>query len=231
MEKNIASIYRITNNINGKCYIGFDSSYPKRIKQHLNNSSRGENSPLYDEIRQYGWENFSKELLYQSTDREHCLNVMENFFIIENNSFLDGYNRTLGGDGSLNSPRPWSESQRKKHSDCMKGNKNPRSGYKYSAEEKIKLSNRMKDYWIKNPDKKLVGEKNPMYGKTHSEEWKNNHSEILKNKYASGEIKKIENVTCNFCDLSTIPGNLKRHQRVCEKNPNKQGIKKRSLLF
>ena len=63
MEKNIASIYKITNEINGKCYIGFDISYPKRIKQHYNDSKRGVNSPLCNDIRKYGWENFTKELL------------------------------------------------------------------------------------------------------------------------------------------------------------------------
>jgi len=35
---NIYSIYKATNKITGKIYIGFDSNWPKRKKRHLSNS-------------------------------------------------------------------------------------------------------------------------------------------------------------------------------------------------
>jgi group I intron endonuclease len=229
MEKNIVSIYKITNTLNGKIYIGFDICYPKRIKQHYNDSQRGKNSPLCNDIREYGWDNFSKELIYQSWDPFYCLKIMENYFIIEYNSYVDGYNRTLGGNGSLGSPRPKSEKQIKQMSKYMREN-NPRKGYKFTKEEKERHSQILKTFYQQNPDKILHGEKNGMFGKNHTEEWRINHSQILKEKYKNGEIKKIEKVKCNYCDLTVIPGNLKRHERVCEKNPNKQKRKKRKLL-
>jgi|688.fasta_scaffold324628_2 group I intron endonuclease len=215
MEKDIASIYKITNTINGQCYVGFDISYPKRLKQHYNDSKRGKESPLCDDIREYGWENFKKELLYQSWDDEHCLKTMENYFIVESNSFIDGYNRTLGGNGSLNSPRPKSEEWKKKHSKWMLEN-NPRNGHKFSKEEKINHSNKMKNFYLNNPEKILYGEKNPMFGKKHSEEWRKNHSEKMKKNTNSVKSMTVKR-PCSKCGFVTTLGNLARyHDEKCK---------------
>lgn len=217
MEKNIASIYKITNTKNKKVYIGFDICYPKRLKQHYNDSKRGKNSPLCNDIREYGWENFNKELIYQSWDAKHCLKIMENYFIIESNSHINGYNRTLGGNGTIKSPRPKSDEWRKKHSERMI-QKNPRKGYKFSEAEKEKHSEKMKDFYQKNPDKILFGEKNSMYGKKHSEEWKKNHSEKMK-KNKNSVNSMIVKKACNKCGFITTLGNLSRyHNENCKKN-------------
>ena len=74
MEKNISTIYKITNQFNGKTYIGFDSNFPRRIQQHYNHSKRGVICEFYNDIREFGWENFSKEIVFQSSDKEFCLN-------------------------------------------------------------------------------------------------------------------------------------------------------------
>jgi group I intron endonuclease len=216
MEKNIASIYKITNEINGKCYIGFDISYPKRIKQHYNDSKRGVNSPLCNDIRKYGWENFTKELLYQSWDIVHCLKNMENTFIVENESYINGYNRTLGGNGSLGSPRKKSEQWKSKHSKRMLEN-NPRKGYKFSEKEKQRHSKFMKEYYEKNPDKILFGEKNSMYGKKHSVEWRKKHSLMMKNNKKGVQSMTIKKA-CGKCGFITTLGNLARyHNDKCVK--------------
>jgi group I intron endonuclease len=225
MEKSIGTIYKIRNKKNGKIYIGFDIDYPKRIKQHKKDSDRGKNSPLCEDIRQYGWDNFETCSIYQSWDTQYCLKVMENYFIVEYDSYTNGYNRTIGGNGSLKSPRPKTEECIKKHSHRMKQN-NPRKGYTFTEEEKIRHSIKMKNFYENNPDKKPVGEKNGMYNKNHSEEWKKNHSDKLKEKYAKGEYKKIQKVKCTYCDLMVNPGNLKRHERVCDSNANRQERKK-----
>lgn len=107
---NIYSIYKAVNKINGKCYVGFDSSWPKRKNRHLgdsyNKKSKSYNDAFHKAIRKYGKDNFEWILLYQSKDSLHCKNVMENYFIIDNNSFINsknsnGYNMTLGGDGMI----------------------------------------------------------------------------------------------------------------------------------
>ena len=55
-------IYLITNNINGKKYVGkTELSIKKRWKQHIKDSKREkcEIRPLYRAIRKYGQNNFS----------------------------------------------------------------------------------------------------------------------------------------------------------------------------
>ena len=96
----IYSIYKATNKINGKCYIGFDSKWPHRKSAHKL-SSQTQDYKFYRAIRKYGWDNFEWELIYQSKDKEHTKDIMETFFINDYNSFNNGYNSTKGGDGLL----------------------------------------------------------------------------------------------------------------------------------
>jgi group I intron endonuclease len=99
---NIYSIYKATNIITGKSYIGFDSHWPKRKSEHKSAAIRDTRyNKFYNAIKKYGWESFIWEVIYQSTDRNHCLNVMESYFIIEYNSLSDGYNSTKGGESGL----------------------------------------------------------------------------------------------------------------------------------
>jgi len=209
LEKNISTIYKITNKINNKTYIGFDSNFPRRIQQHFNHSKRGVVSDFYDDIRKYGWENFSKDILFQSFDKKMCLNEMEKHFIQEYNSKEEGYNRTTGGQGTFGSKRPKSVEWCIEHSQKMKKS-NPRLGYVFTDEEKNRHSQVMKEYYEKNPDKKLCGEKNGMYGKSHSEEWRKKHSEKMKNNLNSVNAM-TKKTTCIYCGRSTTLGNIARY--------------------
>jgi group I intron endonuclease len=95
----IYSIYKATNILTDKSYIGFDSHWPNRQKSHKRNSQKlNSNIIFYNAIRKYGWDNFTWEVLYQSYDENYTLNVMEPYFIKENNSLNDGYNMTIGGN-------------------------------------------------------------------------------------------------------------------------------------
>lgn len=103
---NIYTIYLATNTINGKSYVGFDSKWPKRKYEHRYHSTTSSNQVFYNAIRKYGWDNFEWNILYQSHDGLHTLSVMENYFIIEHNSYVhfnnsNGYNMTLGGEGTV----------------------------------------------------------------------------------------------------------------------------------
>ena len=124
----IYSIYKATNIITGKCYIGFDSNWPARKTKHLfdvvNPNSKSYNCNFYRALRKYGIENFTWEILYQSLDGPHCLNTMESHFISEYNSFQKGYNMTKGGEGTLGK-QSW-------------------LGRKHSEETKLKMSMRQK---------------------------------------------------------------------------------------
>lgn len=142
----IYSIYKSTNLINGKVYIGFDSSWPSRISTHRSKISKL-NRPFYNALLKYGWDNFLWEVIYQSTDGDHTLNVMENYFITEYRSYIgfedcNGYNLTLGGDGSLGYIN--SEETKKKKSLAKQGKK--RLPLTKEQKEKISLAKKEKTW-------------------------------------------------------------------------------------
>ena len=94
----MAFIYKITNSINNKVYIGkTEYSVEKRWKEHCNDAfkDRNEKRPLYAAIRKYGIKNFNIELIEETNIPEE----KEIYWIKYYNSFENGYNATLGGDG------------------------------------------------------------------------------------------------------------------------------------
>ena len=94
----MAYIYQITNDINGKIYIGkTEFSLEKRFKEHCQDAFREkcEKRPLYAAMRKYGIEHFHIELIEETDIPEE----REKYWIEEKQSFKFGYNATLGGDG------------------------------------------------------------------------------------------------------------------------------------
>ena len=97
-------IYKITNIINNKCYIGLSNNLHKRIEHHkytlINNQHY--NEYLQRSVNKYGIDNFTFEILFKKEfiDRNN-LNLLEQTFISIFNSFKEGYNQTSGGDSAL----------------------------------------------------------------------------------------------------------------------------------
>lgn len=100
-------IYKVTNNVNNKVYIGqsvFDIQ--KRFKEHLRDSRKESNCcrPFYDAINKYGQENFSISIIEEVENEK--LNEREQYWISYFRSYIgfedcNGYNATLGGDSKL----------------------------------------------------------------------------------------------------------------------------------
>ena len=93
-------IYKITNDINDKVYIGKTlSTVEKRFAQHKKDSSciQKQIRPLYRAMNKYGCEHFSVELLEESPIE--ILSEREIFWIDFYDSYRTGYNATKGGDG------------------------------------------------------------------------------------------------------------------------------------
>lgn len=93
-------IYKITNDINDKIYIGKTlSSIEKRFEEHKKDSHRIQEQirPLYRAMNKYGHNNFHIALI------EECpisnLSDREVYWINFYNSYENGYNATIGGDG------------------------------------------------------------------------------------------------------------------------------------
>lgn len=94
----MAYIYKITNDINNKIYIGkTESSIEKRFKEHCRDAFKRNNEkrPLYSAMRKYGVEHFYVELIEETDIPEE----REIYWIEKERSFKNGYNATLGGDG------------------------------------------------------------------------------------------------------------------------------------
>lgn len=116
MEKFI--IYKSTNILNDKVYIGFTSKTLKeRIRTHKYRCSSGVSVNFYNSVRKYGWDNFVFEELYTTLDGNYCLNTMESHFIKEYDSYKNGLNDTKGGNGLIGY---WNVENKKKQSDFIK---------------------------------------------------------------------------------------------------------------
>ena len=96
----MAYIYKITNLINNKCYIGKTlNTIQERWREHCSDYKRRdeEKRPLYSAMNKYGIENFKIEEIEQCN--EDIINDREKYWIEYYGSFKKGYNATLGGDG------------------------------------------------------------------------------------------------------------------------------------
>lgn len=95
----MAYIYKITNLINNKCYIGkTERTIKERWKEHIKNKNKL-NLPLYRAFNKYGIEHFSIEQI-EECDQSH-LDLRETYWIKYYDSCTNGYNCTLGGEGGL----------------------------------------------------------------------------------------------------------------------------------
>ena len=97
-------IYVITNQINLKQYVGKTSfSLEKRFQEHIYDSHRNDeytkHRPLYMAFKKYGIENFSIKELEQVPDEQ--ADEREKYWISYLNTYNNGYNATLGGDGQI----------------------------------------------------------------------------------------------------------------------------------
>lgn len=123
-------IYKITNQINGKSYIGKTvKSLDRRISNHLYDANNGSKYYIHKAIRKYGFENFKVEIICKYVDNEKFLSEIEKFCIAYYNTKVPaGYNLTDGGEG-VSGSNYWlgkhhSESTRKKISEAQRGDKN-----------------------------------------------------------------------------------------------------------
>ena len=95
-------IYKISNDINDKLYIGKTLyTIERRWYQHKNNAkSRKDLShiPLYSAMNKYGIEHFQIEEI-EKVDDEKQLSAREQYWIKFYDTYHNGYNASIGGDG------------------------------------------------------------------------------------------------------------------------------------
>jgi len=153
-------VYKIENIMNNKVYIGYTSlSINERLHKHYTNTLYGMKSKLYDSIRKNGITNFRLCELHRTSDLSESLN-MEKFYIDKYNSFKNGYNMTLGGDGgncTLYMNDVELSEYKSKLSGCNSGkNNNTYSGFtdeeivEYGVKCYLDNNNWIQSHWIKD---------------------------------------------------------------------------------
>lgn len=109
-------IYKITNLINGKTYIG-QHKYKK-----LDDNYKGSGKLLWQAYRKYGFENFKKEIILSDIDSKDLANDYEQFYILWNRVLGKAeYNLAAGGNGSIGVHYHLSEETKRKISEANKG--------------------------------------------------------------------------------------------------------------
>ena len=193
-------VYKITNNLNNKIYIGKSNNPEKRWKQHVALSKKnklidGHYSYLHSAIKKYGIENFSMEIIA-------CFNSNLDAFDFESKTIFElksnyreiGYNLTTGGEGVV--------------------------GFKQTKEQIIKSANSRRG--------KFVGVNNKNYGKKHSEEHRRKISEGNKGRITSDEVKlKISAANSGYKNgmynkPEPIKNKIMRGKKISETKKNKK---------
>jgi group I intron endonuclease len=146
-------IYKITNIINNKSYIGQTRDLERRIKEHYSNAINVKlNRTLYAAIRKYGWINFVFETVEECTNKES--NEKEIYYIKYFNTYYgnhNGYNMTEGGE------TPWNYKISMKELGYIFENRKPRP--KFTNQQKLDHSIK-----IKASEKYYKGLKNREHG-------------------------------------------------------------------
>ena len=163
------TIYKITNKINGKQYIGAHKT------DDLKDNYVGSGTYVKRAIKKHGWERFEKEILFVFDSRK------------------DTYNLKIGGEGGWDHINSNLELRRIKNQKAMSIANDNGASEKGVAVRKELLKD---DDWVKNRQDKIVvstiknhGDKafKHMLGKTHSEDAKKKISETRKkNKIGHG---------------------------------------------
>lgn len=203
-------VYKHTNKVNGKVYIGQTSMNPERRWK------RGEGySPcihFYNAIQKYGWDNFEHEILFSGLTLEEANKIEEEMISQYDSMNPDkGYNLRSGGNNSKFSEES-KQKMRENHADFSngkhpmygkhhskesiermrnsreykRGKEHPRWGYKCSEETKRKIS------------EAKTGEPSAWKGKKHSPEAKEKMSKAHKGKKLSEEHKKNVSKSCSI---------------------------------
>lgn len=93
-------IYKIINDVTDKVYIGKTTqTVEKRFKEHKRRSIYNDKYHLYRAMRKYGVEHFFIEEIEECPSE--VLSDRERYWIDYYDSYNNGYNMTVGGDGNL----------------------------------------------------------------------------------------------------------------------------------
>ena len=96
-------IYKLTNTIDGKIYIGQTRDYAARMNQHKHSCNNQSAWYIGNAIGKYGWETFVSEIIDDSAKDLDELNQLEKYYIdlYKSDDPAVGYNLAKGGDSNV----------------------------------------------------------------------------------------------------------------------------------
>ena len=181
MISKISGIYKFTNKINGKSYIGCSIDIDKRYKYHIKYGK----SVLNRAFGKYGSENFTFEILLKCPSM--CFDYWEKHYILKYNSVVpNGYNIESGGYFSKEIPIE----TRIKISNSKKGKRQSKE-----SNDKRRITQTGKPHHSEEYKKELSirkkGNTNTLGKKIHSEESKEKIRESNRTRWMTPEEKLV----------------------------------------
>jgi len=136
--KHMKGIYKITNKINNKVYIGQSDRLSEREREHFYRLDKQTHSNEYLQrsYNKHGKDNFIFEIIEETND----LNERELYFINEYGGINSDINYNLKNPLTME----WSDYTKVKQSKKMSGENNPNYGNKWSEEQKKIISEKRK---------------------------------------------------------------------------------------
>ena len=209
--KKVRGIYKVTNKVNGKVYIGQSVDIGRRWRTHM---TAKDDIYFHKAIQKYGVENFEWEVIEQCKKSE--LDEREIYWIEYYDSFNKGYNCTKGGDGNSGEGSPnwkggissdpeygkqWYEANKEKmkeyYEEYYEVNKEKRKEYDKEYYEVNK--EKKKEYYEANKEKRKeyreankekIKEKRKEYDKQYYEENKEKRKQYRKQYYEVNKEKR-----------------------------------------
>ena len=222
-------IYKITNTINGKCYIGKSENLGKRIKYHICSLKNGnnKNTHMQNAYDHYGTGTFELEILEELSNTDD-INEREKYWIkfYNSNNPEYGYNKTEGGDGGNSYQNVLSQEQieelKRKASTRILGENNPNyNKHCFTNGERIvyitdeEIEEYLNNGWLpgvpqSTKEKEKIsnsGKRNGFYGKKHTKETKEKMSK-----------KRKGNLNWNYNKIIVHHGNQQKYINIDEKD-------------
>ena len=123
-------VYKHTNKINGKVYIG--QTYNLYERWRCQGKNYFSSIKFFNAIKKYGWDNFTHEVLYTNLNKE-AADKLEKELIIKYDSIKNGYNLKEGGSrGDLS------------QESLLKMSKSLKRGYLEHPERREKIRQKLK---------------------------------------------------------------------------------------
>lgn len=139
-------VYKHTNPVNGKVYIGITGNVPEI--RWANGLRYRANAHFTSAIKKYGWEAFEHEVLFDGLTFEEALcKERELIASYDSANRNRGYNISLGGVGR----ESVSDETRKKMRESHLGERNHNYGQPKSEEVKRRLSESQRKHWGETP--------------------------------------------------------------------------------